>query len=110
MIWSCEINYSGFEDDIQHHHFFIESEIKPTEEEVVEHYNFHHFVARGNREDGEWMWHNWIRKASLEEKDMSYTGWVALYNDGSGEVDYDNVYISIKPLKVEKLDDAGERR
>ena len=105
MIWSCEINYHGWEDDIQHHHFFIESDTKPTEEEVAEHYNFHHFVARGNREDDEWIGHNWIRKALPEEKEYrSDTGWVALYNNGSGEVDYYNVYISIRPLKVEKLD------
>lgn len=43
MIWSCEIDYHGWEDDINHHHFFIESDTKPTEEEVAEHYDFHHF-------------------------------------------------------------------
>lgn len=105
MIWSCEINYSGWEDDIQHHHFFIESDVKPTKEEVANHYNWHHFVARGNRKNYEWMGHNWIRKALRSEREYSDTGWVALYNDGSGEVDYHNVYITIAPLKVEKLDD-----
>lgn len=105
MIWSCEINYSGWEDDINHHHFFIESDTKPTEEEVVYHYNWHHFVARGERDDDEWIGHNWIRKALPIEKEDSDTGWVALYNDGSGDIDYYNVYIIIKLLKREKLDD-----
>ena len=95
MIWSCEINYHGWEDDINHHHFFIESDTKPTEEEVAQHYNFHHFVARGNRELPE------------EKGHLCDTGWVALYNDGSGKVDYYNVYISINPLKVEKLDGSN---
>lgn len=106
MIWSCEIDYSGWEDGI-HHHFFIKNETKPTEEEVANHYNWHHFVARGNGEDDEWIGHNWIRKALPEEKEYQCdTEWVALCNDGSGKVDYSNVYITIKPLKVEKLDDA----
>ena len=109
MIWSCEINYSGWEDDIQHHHFFIESDTKPTEEEVANHYNWHHFVAKGNREDDEWLGHNWIRKALPGERDYldDDERWVALYNDGSGEVDYYNVHIYIDPLKVEKLDGSN---
>ena len=107
MIWSCEINYNGWEDDIHHHHFFIKKETKPTEEEVVQHYNWHHFVACGNRKNDEWMGHNWIRKAFPSEKEyMCDTGFVALYNDGSGEVEYYNVYIIISPLEVENLDEG----
>lgn len=105
MIWSCEIDYSGWDDDIQHHHFFIESDEKPTEEDVAEHYNYSHFVPRGNGEGCNWIGHNWIRKATPDESDfLCDTGWVALYNNSSGCVDYYNVYITIEPLKVEKLD------
>lgn len=107
MIWSCEINYHGCEDNIHHHHFFIEGDTEPTKEDVAELYNSRIFVARGNREDDEWIGHNWIRKALPEEDWHSDTGWVALYNDGSGKIEYYNVYIFINPLKVEKLDGSN---
>lgn len=98
MIWSCEIDYHGWEDDIHHHHFFIESDAKPTKEEVVQHYNWHHFNAKD-------YGHNWLRKAYPGEKWRSDTGIVAL--DERGRIDYTDVYISISPLKVEKLDGSN---
>ena len=107
MIWSCEIDYYGWEDDIHHHHFFIESDTKPTEEQVAQHYNWNHFVARGDGENDDWFGHNWIRKDLPSERYSpdDAAAWVALYNDGSGTSEYLNVTITIKPLKVETLDD-----
>lgn len=95
MIWSCEINYHGWEDDIQHHHFFIESDTEPTKEGVANHYNWNHY-------NSEEYGHNWIRKALPGEEWRCDTGFVGL--DKHGRIEYANVYITIKPLKVEKLD------
>lgn len=92
MIWSCEINYSGWEDDIHHHHFFIESDTKPTEEEVAEHYNQTRYSQDEFEHD------TWIRKCPKEYK--FDTGWEGV--DTYGRHEY-TVYITVEELRAEKL-------
>lgn len=92
MIWSCEIDYSGWEDDIHHHHFFIESDTKPTEKEVAEHYNQTLYNPKDYRYD------TWIQACPKEDK--YDTGWEGL--DTYGRHDY-QVFITIEKLSPEKL-------
>lgn len=92
MIWSCEIDYSGWEDDIHHHHFFIESDTKPTEKEVAEHYNQTLYNPRDYEHD------TWIQACHKEDK--FDTGWEGL--DTYGRHEY-QVFITVEKLKLEKL-------
>ena len=99
MIWSCEINYSGWEDDIHHHHFFIDKETKPTEDEVAQHYNWAIFHNEDEYD------RNWLRKATKNERvSIADSDYVAL--DSKGMVRYWLVHIIIEPLKVEKLNET----
>lgn len=88
MIWSCIINYSGWDDDIHHHHFFLESDTKPTEEEVAEHYNVTRYNPNLYDFDEE------IVKDSVEHC------WVA--KEEKDGVEYE-ARIKVEPLKIEKL-------
>lgn len=96
MIWSCEINYSGWEDDIHHHHFFIEDDTRPSEQAVVDCYNAHYY----NPDD--WEFDERIEPLENDE----YSNWQAVEPDG---YNYDNVEIIIKPLKV-YITKSGEIR
>ena len=89
MIWSCEINYSGWEDDIHHHHFFIEQDNKPSEQEVVDTYNANLY------DPNEYIYNERIEP--LEDDDIF--NWQAIEPDGTS---YDNVNIIISPLKIMK--------
>ena len=87
MIWSCEINYSGWEDDVHHHHFFIRDDVKPTERAVVDCYNANLY------DQDDWELNEWIEP--LEDDD--YFNWKAVEPDGFS---YENVNIIIKPLEI----------
>ena len=91
MIWSCEINYSGWEDDIHHHHFFIRDDARPSEQAVVDCYNANCY------DPDDWKVNERIEPLENDE----YSNWQAIEPDGYS---YENVRIIIKPLKVEKLD------
>lgn len=87
MIWSCEIDYSGWEDDVHHHHFFIRDDDKPTEQAVVDCYN-------ANLYDSE----DWRMNERIEPlEDDECFSWQAVEPDGTT---YENVRITIKPLEV----------
>ena len=96
MIWSCEIDYSGWEDDIHHHHFFIEDDARPSEQAVVDCYNAHYY-------DPDDLKFN-ERIEPLE--DDEFFNWQAVEPDG---YNYENVRIIIKPLKVYTIK-SGETR
>lgn len=94
MIWSCEINYSGWEDDIHHHHFFIEDDTRPSEQAVVDCYNASYY------DPDDWEFNERIEPLEDDE----YSNWQAIEPDG---YNYENVRIIIEPLKVEKLDGSN---
>jgi hypothetical protein len=96
MIWSCEINYSGWEDDVHHHHFFIRDDAKPSEQTVVDCYNANMY----NPDDYEYD----ERIEPLE--DDEYSNWQAVEPDG---YNYENVRIIIKPIEI-MGEDYGERK
>lgn len=87
MIWSIEIDYSGWEDDIHHVHFFIEQNDRPTEEQVVEHYNQVYY------EPDKYSCYGWMQKDSGGEWEML---------DWYGDHEY-APYITIGQLKTEEL-------
>lgn len=97
MIWSCEINYSGWEDDIHHHHFFIEDDTKPSERAVVDCYNANYYYDPDNLKATEHI------EPLEDDEDFN---WQAV---GAGGYSYDNVKIIIKPLKV-YITKSGEIR
>lgn len=94
MIWSCEVDYSGYDDDIHHHHFFLEQDDKPTEAEVALHYNKKYYNPN-----------DWEHKYRIMAKDDGDWG---AYDEYDMKEKYDSpsyiVYITIEPLKVERLE------
>lgn len=91
MIWSCEINYSGWEDDIHHHHFFIRDDTRPSEQDVVYCYNTSYYDPDDSKA---------TEHIEPLEDDEDFN-WQAVGDDGYS---YDNVRIIIKPLEVKELD------
>lgn len=95
MIWSCEINYSGWEDDVHHHHFFIRDDARPSEQAVVNCYNANIYDPDDYECDE--------RIESLN--DDEYSNWQAIEPDG---YNYENVSIIIKPIEVLEVKFGGE--
>ena len=101
MIWSCQIDYSGWEDDIHHHHFFIKSRRKPSEIEVANHYN----TTRYNPEDS--RYDELLIKNTPSEYDDSEWKAVEINDDGS-TYEYD-ARITITKLEVEEFNYRREK-